>query len=214
MNSLTEATGREQYETDHCAAAVEDGRAMWVWDRPAPRCCNDAESAPCRDCQHFPDDEPTGLLVECPRCGGLGLRQFDGFDGIVIEKCTSCTDGLVDDATARTIEELMDAADAAYDPEAWDERGRWTLADEQERAGFAREYEARVLEERIAADTASEKTLPEMLAFEIGYYRSLGTPVADLIAERIHGLLTVVNATDAKTVEEYFDRREAMLASL
>jgi hypothetical protein len=211
MNSLTDVDRLEQYELDHCAAAVEDGRANWLSDRPAPRCCSPAESDPCRSCRSF----PAMPLMTCPRCSGLGLRQFDGFDGVVIEECSSCSGrGEVDDATARTIEELMDAADAQYDPEAWDERGRWTLADEQERAGFARMYESRILDERIAADLASEKTLPELLAFEIGYYRSLGTPVADLIAERIEGLLVVVNALDAKDVETYVDRREAMLASL
>jgi hypothetical protein len=209
MASVSEATARDQHDPE--LAAVVDGRAMWVWDRPAPRCCSDAESTPCRDCRSF----PALPLMTCPRCSGLGLRQFDGFDGIIIEGCTSCGgSGEVDDATARTIEELMDAADASHDPEAWDERGRWTVADEAERAGFARMYESRILDERIAADLASEKTLPELLAFEVGYYRSLGTPFGELLAERIAGLLTVVNATDAKTVEDYHDRRSAMLASL
>jgi hypothetical protein len=134
--------------------------------------------------------EPTGPLVDCPRCGGLGIREFDGFDGPCFEPCTSCNDGLVDDSTARTIEQLMDLAHSQSDPEGWDDESTW-----------------------VPTDTL-EPTLPEVIELEIAGYRRMGTPVGELLAERLEGLLTIVNALDAKDVETYLDRRATMLGSV
>jgi hypothetical protein len=219
-------TLRDQYED--CREAVHYGLAWWITDRPighahlvreglanwicdAPRplhCCND-EAAPCEPCRvdsrsraeyrlaiakQMVDlpfrPEPTGPLVDCPRCMGLGIRQWDGFDGPCYETCTSCNDGLVDDETARTIEGLMDLAHSQSDPEGWDDAYTWVPTQ------------------------ASEPTLPEVIELEIAGYRRMQTPVGELLAERLEGLLTIVNALDAKDVETYLDRRATMLGSV
>ena len=216
-------------EYDDCCEAVHDGKAMWLTDVPihynyivregraswiasedrAVPCC-DGESDPCRSCGEHPADmddryraeyhvavartmsglpfrpEPVGM-VDCPRCMGLGVRQFDGFDGPCYEPCTSCEDGKIDAETASTIARLMDLADAESDPEAWDDDCTW-----------------------VPTDTP-EPTLPELIAVEIGCYRRMGTPFGDLMAETVERLQSVVSALEARTVEDYHDRRAAML---
>ena len=56
-----------------------------------------------------------------------------------------------------------------------------------------------------------EPTLPELIAVEIGCYRRMGTPFGDLMAETVERLQSVVSALEARTVEDFRDRREAML---
>jgi hypothetical protein len=218
-SSVDVETLRDQHED--CCEAVYEGRAWWVterpigldhrvregelnWitDQPRPLPCCDDQAAPCKPCRRDYHLEvakqmvdlpfrPTPLdLVDCPRCGGMGIREFDGFDGPCYEICTSCDDGLVDDETARTIERLMDVAHEEHDPDAWDDTYTW-----------------------VPTDTP-EPTLPELIRFEIDGYRRMGTTFGELLADRLEGLLTVVNALDAKTVETYLDRRESLLGSV
>ena len=57
------------------------------------------------------------------------------------------------------------------------------------------------------------QTLAEWVRAEADRYRHVeSSPFAELAAEAMDGLLAVVNALDAKTVEDYRDRRESMLA--
>jgi hypothetical protein len=180
------------------AIAVANGEAAWLSEAPKPHCDL---------CESY---------MDCPRCGGHGVRQVIDNGGVVWETCTSCEGtGELDRETADVIRRLMDEADWRSDPE---------------RGQFCRDYEDRVLRERMDADAwddttrwatcdfvpddAPEPTLVERLELEISLYRKMRSDFGNLIADKLQNLKTVVEATGAKTVAEFIDRRQAMLDGL
>lgn len=53
--------------------------------------------------------------------------------------------------------------------------------------------------------------LVELVEVQASYYRSWGSDVGDLIAGRLAGLADELRLYDARTPEQYHDRRETML---
>lgn len=189
------------------ALAVKLGEAEWLASRPEMLC--GCEDETCRMCLDHPADmsdraefardyhdrvqteriEAEGMLVDCPRCSGLGLRQLLVTDGIDVEVCSSCDgEGEVDRGTARTIAELMDLAHQASDPDAWLDDVRWVPTEP---------VEPRSLEHQVR-DHARE-------------LRAQGSPLGDLLAEQAEQLADQIRYLEATTVEQYRDRLDAAL---
>lgn len=193
------------------AVAVHMGEAEWLSSKPEP-CCAPDEPEPCRSCEFpgemddryrgehssallrivFPDDDeetgpgPDDKLVSCPRCDGMGLRQFLVCGGVETETCTSCDGaGELDRATASVVSELMDRAHSESDPEAWDDDTRWT--------------------------TTEPTGLADWLATEAEHYRHADvSPHGEWLARQIDELARVARLVDARDGQTYDDRLSTM----